>query len=80
MGASAGQLSDSIKLPITPIKRHFHLQIQGKEQTLFSTTKEILDQLPQPREPLLSLGLDIMLIELHACTPVGGRLAQFVFN
>ena len=45
----------------------FHLQIQGKEQTLLSTTKEILDQLLQSREPLLSLGLDIMLIELCTC-------------
>ena len=80
MGALVGQLSDSIKLPITPIKRHFYIQIQGKEQTLLSTTKEILHQLQQPREPLLSLGLDITPIELHACTPVGSRLAQFICN
>ena len=30
--------------------------------------------------PLLSLGLNIALIKQHACTPVGGRLAQCVYN
>ena len=50
VGASAGQLSDPIKLPITSVtKRQFVLQIKGEKATLFSPTKEILDQLPQPR-------------------------------
>ena len=81
MGTSAGQLSDPIKPPITSVtKRQFILQIKGEKPTLLSPTKEILDQLPQPRELLLLLGLDITQMERHACTPVGGRLAQFAHN
>ena len=81
VGASAGQLSDPIKLPITPVtKRQFILQIKGEKPTLLGPTKEILDQLPQSRELLLLLGLDITQMERHACTPVGGRLAQFAHD
>ena len=80
MGTSAGQSPDPIKLPITSVKRQFVLQTQEKKSSFLSMTKEILYQLPQPRESLLSLGLDTALVERHACTPVGGRLAQFVHN
>ena len=54
VGSSAGQLSDPIKLPIASVtKRQFILQIKGEKPTLLGPTKEILDQLPQPRELLL---------------------------
>ena len=68
VGTSAGQSPDSIKLPITTVKRQFVLQTQGTKLTFLSTTKEIIDQLPQPKEPLLSLGLDTTQVELHACS------------
>ena len=81
MWALAGQLSDPIKLPITSVtNRQFILQIKGGKRTLLSPTKEILDQLPQPRELLLLLGLNLAQIERHTCTPAGGRPAQFAHN
>ena len=52
----------------------------GEKPTLFNTTKEVLDRLPQPRETLPLLGLDVKLIQLHVCIPVYGRLAQSVCN
>jgi len=77
MGVSAGQLSHPNSLSI---KRSFILQEQGIQSTQLSPIKEVLERLPQPRESLMCLKMDISLIATHAHIPVGGRLALFSHN
>ena len=77
MGVSAGQLSHPNSLSI---KRSFILQEQGIQSTQLSPIKEVLERLPQPRESLMCLKMDISLIATHAHISVGGRLALFSHN